>query len=338
MVFVMSMTLFGITWSYLQALYFFPLLIAAIILMTRRYQMVARVIASFKSQRQKLLFSHNLRTRSLIKLILMCMGLTALFLTLLHPQWGKKEENIVQEGRDLFIALDISRSMLAQDIKPNRLTCAKQKIKRLTELLDCERVGLLLFSGSSFVQCPLTHDYGAFHMFLDTVDAETISSGTTALDQAINKVVTIFGSMPAKKNKLLVIFTDGEDFSSNLADIKQKAQAIGLHIFTIGVGTAQGAPIPLFDERGKQQGVQHDAKGAIVISRMNEGILKTLSRDTGAQYIKSTPNNTDIERLVEIVHAYEKEKLEDKKFERSEEQYPWFLCMSFICFILEWIL
>jgi Ca-activated chloride channel family protein len=332
------MTLFGITWAYTRAFYFFPLLIAALVIMVRRYHRVIHIIAAFKSKRQSALFSHNLRIRSLIKLILMSVGLATLFLTLLHPQWGKKEEKIVQEGRDLFIALDISRSMLAQDIKPHRLACAKEKIKRLTELLDCERAGLLLFSGSSFVQCPLTQDYSAFHMFLDTVDAETISSGTTALDQAINKVISIFSSMPAKKNKLLVIFTDGEDFSSNLSGIKQKAQEIGLHIFTIGVGTTQGAPIPLFDEHGKHKGVQHDAKGAIVISRINEGILKTLSRDTGAQYIKATADHSDVERLVAAVHAYEKEKLEDKKFERSEEQYPWFLLVSFICFLIEWIL
>ena len=244
----------------------------------------------------------------------------------------------MQEGRDLFIALDVSRSMLARDYEPDRLNFAKKKIKRLLHTLDCERVGLLLFSGTAFVQCPLTSDHAAFTMFLDSVDVETISSGTTALDLAIKKVLEAFGQNPDRKNKLLVLYTDGEDFSSNLAGVKRQAHQEGLHIFTMGVGTPEGAPIPLLDEKGKPKGHQLDQKGAVVISRLNEGILHTLAADSGGAYIRLTQDDTDIKALMRQVQQFEKEQLEDKKFATLEEQYPYFLLISLISFALEWLL
>lgn len=335
----MSIYLFGIMWTYTYVPFYLLMFACALALIIWRYKAQERLITLLSSrQHQRVMFKHYSPSLFILKPILYAVGLFFIFLTLLHPQWNKKEESVEQEGRDLLIALDISRSMLAQDIKPDRLQCAQQKIKKLLSMLSCERVGLMLFSGAPFVQCPLTTDYGAFHMFLDSIDAETVSSGTTALDAAINKALAVFSSMPHKKNKLLVIFTDGEDFSSNLAHVKQKAKEIGLHIFTIGIGSTQGAPIPVFDERGNHKGMQRDEKGTIVMSRLNEGILRTLSNDTGAHYIKTTTDDHDLELLVSAVQRYDKEKFEEKKFARYEEQYPYFLFISLICFALEWIL
>jgi Ca-activated chloride channel family protein len=252
--------------------------------------------------------------------------------------WNKKEETVEQEGRDLFIALDISRSMLAPDCLPNRLMCAKSKIKKLLPMLSCERVGLILFSGSSIIQCPLTTDYGAFLMFLEAIDAETVSAGTTALDQAIAKAMDAFGLMKDKKNKLLVIFTDGEDFSSNLAGIKQDAIKKGLHIFTVGVGTQEGAPIPLYDAYGKQIGHQLDDRGNVVITHLNEGILRSVAQDSGSIYLTLTTDDSDLRSLVRAVTSFEKEKIEDKKISMLEDQYHYFLLISLFCLLLEWIL
>lgn len=291
---------------------------------------------------QKVVRTLSLRNASLvrqgIKLTLMLIGLLFIWLALLRPQWDQKETIVHQEGRDLLIALDISRSMLAQDCLPNRLECAKQKIKELVKRLSCERVGLILFSGSTFMQCPLTTDYSAFYMFLDQIDAETISSGTTALDQAIKKALNAFKSCGNRKTKLLVLFTDGEDFSSNLTNIKQEAMDYGMTIFTFGVGTAQGAPIPLFDEDGNQIGHQLDKKGGVVISRLNEGILTSLSHDSGGTYIKMSDDDTDIHDLLANVRRFEKDSLDDKKISLFEEQYPLFVAISFGCLALEWLL
>jgi len=276
--------------------------------------------------------------KQFFKSILMVIGILFLCLALLRPQWNKSEETIMQEGRDLYIALDISRSMLATDCTHNRLVFAKDKIKSLIKKLSCERVGLILFSGSAFVQCPLTSDYSAFNLYLDAVDAELISSGTTALDQAIAQALMSFESMPDRKNKLLVLFTDGEDFSQNLHNIKQQAADAHLSIFTIGVGTSEGAPVPLFDAHGVLIGHQKDAHGGVVISRLNEGILRTLSADAGGTYIRATDNDYDITHFVKAVHAFEKEQLAERKHSKYEDQYHYFLLISFICFALEWLL
>lgn len=284
-------------------------------------------------------FLRNISSRKqLLKCILIYMGSFFLCIALLRPQWDKSEETIMQEGRDLYIALDISRSMLATDCAPNRLTFAKEKIKKLVKKLSCERIGLILFSGSAFVQCPLTSDYGAFYLYLDTVDAELISSGTTALDQAIAQALASFASTPDRKSKLVVLFTDGEDFSQNLHDIKKEATESGLSIFTIGIGTPEGAPVPLFDAHGKLIGHQKDAHGGVVISRLNEGILRSLSQDAGGNYIRAVDNDDDIATFIRSVHSFEKEQLAERKHSRYEDQYHYFLLVSFICFALEWLL
>lgn len=273
-----------------------------------------------------------------IKVTLLTMGLIFLCLALLRPQWDQQEETIEQQGRDIFIALDVSRSMLAKDVKPNRLELAKKKVKQLLKQLESERVGLILFSGSTFIQCPLTSDYDAFYMYLDQIDVETISSGSTAIDQAIRKALQAFSVTPNKKSKLLLLLTDGEDFSSNLAGVKQQAQKEGMSIFALGLGTQEGAPVPVVDERGNHQGYQKDKKGNVVISRLNEGILANLAHDSGGTYVHAIQDKSDLKRIVQSVQKFEKEFFEDKTVKTAQEQYHYFLLVSFFCFALEWIL
>lgn len=324
-------------WHYL--IYAVLIMILFFIMMRIYQQRHNRAINSLSStQWRSLVLINYSRKKQIKKYCLYLCGIALLCIALLRPAWGTIEEKIEQEGRDLFIALDISRSMLAQDYQPNRLEFAKTKIKSLLNYLRCERIGLILFSGSTIVQCPLTTDYAAFFMFLDQLDAETISSGTTALDQAIKKALEVFSAMPNKKSKLLVIFTDGEDFSSNLADIKKQALDIGMNIFTLGVGTPEGAPIPVVDERGRAHGHQRDAKGSIVISHLNEGILTTLARDSGGIYLRAQQDDSDLKTLVRHLESFEKEKFDDKKVSTEQERYYFFVALALLCFILEWFL
>jgi len=336
----MSINVFGITWGQPGNLVLIiPLLVIATAIIVYRIIRSKRAVKTLSSGAWgKKFLLHFSSGRLYIKAFLSIIGTGFLLITLLHPQWNKKEQIVAQKGRDLFIALDVSRSMLAADCAPNRLECAKAKIKKLVQSLSCERVGLLLFSGTAFIQCPLTSDYGAFFTFLDAVDVETIASGTTALDQVIKKVLEAYGSMEARKTKLLAIFTDGEDFSSNLQQIKQQAQDQKLHIFTVGVGTTQGAPIPQLNEHGKQIGHIKDKKGSVVISHLNEGILYNVSESSGGTYVPISSDDSDVKKIVRQVSSFEKEQLEDKKFATIDEQYPYFLFVSFICFILEWFL
>ena len=335
----MNTNYFDIHWAGLENLSYVPLLVIALLFIGYRiYRLNYAYTVLAARPWRRLLIGHTSLGRSIIKSCLLAVGMIFLFGAVLRPQWNKKEQIVVQEGRDLLIALDVSRSMLAQDVEPNRLEFAKQKIRQLVHSLSCERVGLILFSGSTFMHCPLTKDYAAFFMFLDHIDAETISAGTTALDQAIALALKTYSSMADRKNKLLVLFTDGEDFSVNLTGIKEQAREQGLNICAVGIGTMQGAPIPIIDAHGRQQGHQKDDKGSIVISRLNETMLAHLAQEAGGTYVHATNDANDINAIVSYIEKKEKEKFDDLKISAYEEQYPYFLMVSFACFLLEWII
>ena len=335
----MKKTLFGITLAAFENIWVLGCAIIVIIGLWFYYHNYQKnIIKLVVKQWQKLMIPAYFHYKFIIKAIVFAVGILFLAFALLRPQWGQKEEVIQQEGRELFIGLDISRSMLATDIKPTRLTFAKTKIKKLVQMLSADRVGLLVFASDAIVQCPLTRDTAAFNLFLDSIDVETISAGSTALDQALSKIVGLFADMPTRKNKLAVLFTDGEDFSSNLSLIKEQARQQGVHIFTYGVGTEQGAPVPLINDTGQIIGHQKDQQGNVVFSRLNQGILQALSRESGGIYIAPTQQNEDLESLVAHVERYEKEKFDDKQMHTQEERYPYFLGISFFCFLIEWLL
>lgn len=299
--------------------------------------MLAIRILSSSRLRPVVLHNASLARRA-IKYSLSLIGFISLLFAILQPQWNKKEEQVEQQGRDLLIAVDISRSMLCGDEKPNRLEFAKQKIKKILYNLKCERVGLIVFAGEAVIQCPLTIDYGAFFMFLDNLDVATISSGTTTIDGAIHVALGIFEAMPEKKTKLLCLFTDGEDFSTNLAGVKDKAASQKLSIFTFGIGSGNGAPVPIYDNQGKNIGFEKDDKGGVVMSKLNEGILKNLSEQTGGKYIHVTRDERDVQKFIGLVESFEKDKMGNHSFERYQQQYPYFIAVSFLCFGLEWLL
>lgn len=332
------MNWFGIHWAALSYGWAAIFTILCVVLYLYRPHKVRAAIALIAGTWRSLTINNYVPYKQTIKAILYGTGMLFLLIGLLRPQWSKREDTIAQEGRDLLIALDISRSMLATDVVPNRLEAAKKKIKQLLALLNCERVGLILFSGSAFVQCPLTSDYAAFHMFLDHVDVETISSGTTALDTALQKAIDAFNAGTERKSKLCIIFTDGEDFSSNLRAVKHEVVAQNLCVCTVGVGTAEGAPIPLYDDEGNQIGHQKDMKGNVVISHLNDGILHALAQDAGGVYQSITPDLSDMRTLVRYISSFEKDYFEDKKVSSYYDRYPIFVVISLLCFAVEWVL
>ncbi len=333
----MRKTFLNIVWTSCQNWYvFIGAIVIAILAWFAFYKKRALVTQLVKPQWQSIILKHYSEWRVALRLIVWVIAFFGVCCALLQPQWGKKDEVVAQEGRELFIALDVSRSMLAEDVKPNRLAFAQSKIKRLLQLLPSERVGLMIFAGVPIVQCPLTRDTGLFSMFLNQVDADTISTGTTALDQVIAKTVTTFERMETRKNKILVIFTDGEDFSQQLSQVRQKALEAGLHVFTYGVGTEQGAPVPVLKE-GKVVSFEKNEQGNVVLTKLNEGILRSLSVETGAQYISPTQTDDDLQLLVKKVEEYEKETFEDRQLSVYEDRYPFFLVVSLCALLLEWL-
>jgi len=335
----MTITACGINFAaYENITYFYIIIGVFFLLLYQVLQWKKRVNNLVVHRYVSQILLHASLYKKICKMVLLLIGITCIIATLLRPQWDKKEQKVAQEGRDLLIAIDISRSMLAQDLKPNRLNFAKEKIKKLLYNLSCERVGLIVFSSSTFMQCPLTTDFGAFLMFLDKLDVDTISHGTTAIDQAIKEGLRVFESDSAKKTKLLIVFTDGEDFSTDLQGVKDKAVQEGLSICTVGVGTPQGAPVPIIDKSGKQSGWEKDEQGNVIMSCLNENLLTSLAQQAGGKYVRAVQSDDDIKALIHTINRFEKDTFEDKTYESLQDQYPYFIAVSFFCFALEWIL
>jgi len=276
--------------------------------------------------------------RLMLRAVLMTIGLGSLAIALMQPQWGYKEMPVMQEGRDVLIALDVSGSMQAQDIKPSRLAFVKLKVRKLLERLRFERVGLILFSGTAFVQCPLTADYPTFLMFLEQVTTESISSGTTAIGSAVTKAVEVFNRSEKRKNKLLLLITDGEDFASHKRQLARLIKDEGVTVFAWGVGTEQGAPIPLYDARGTMTGYAKNKDGSVATSSLNEPFLQELSQSIGGQYERVTQDDGDITHIATALDAYEREQLEERTISHYHDRYPLFLLLTWFCFLLEWLL
>lgn len=324
-----------IYWGMLKVLYFIvPVIIGMFVLLVYKFNKRQRI----KKQLNSALFTKSNTLRDSIKLMLNMLALCAIGIGILRPQWGDQEELVKQEGRDLVFALDISRSMLAQDMQPNRLAFAKKKIKDLTASVPSERVGLILFAGSAFVYCPLTPDHKAFNNFLDTIESSMVSSGTTDIAQALEKAITLFDKRQAVQSKLLVMVTDGEDFSPHLEQVKEQASEKKITIYTMGIGTPEGAPVPVLDAYGQQAGYQQDERGEVVISRRNDALLSELSRASGALYIPASVDTTDITQLKKIINAREREKFDEKSIARKKERAYWCAAVAAACLLLEWIL
>lgn len=329
----------GIHWAGIDRIILLPLVAGIIFLLAKHVRHRLKVASQLTHSRHEGMFLKNFSAlRERYKFGLGAAALTLLFLALLLPQWGKHDEQVVQEGRDLLLVLDISRSMLAQDLRPNRLTFAKLKIRTLLSKLKAERIGLVLFSGSAFVHCPLTADYNAFLLFLEQVEVEQFSLGTTAIDNALLQAMQVFGQSKTRKNKLVVLMTDGEDFSQNLSQVKRLATEQNISLFTLGVGTPEGAPVPKFDRAGNQVGHETDATGATAVTKLNEPLLQEIAKELRGNYIKMRQDDNDIDELVGIVQKYEKEQFSEQKVSLYEHQYHWFLLGAFICLLLEWLL
>lgn len=328
-----------LVWGALERMWLAPFFVVA----------AAAVIFGYITYRRRLkVLAHALHVRSMLpgyapwrgatKLVLLLVAIVSLFLALLQPQWGRKEVSVQQEGRDILIALDISRSMQAKDVKPSRLSFVKLKIRKLLDKLSFERVGLILFSGSAFVQCPLTADYKTFLMFLEHVNTETISSGTTAIGTAVTKASEVFKRSKNRKNKLVLLITDGEDFVSNTKRIADQVRREGVTVLSWGVGTLEGAPVPLYDAYGRQQGHAKHKDGSLATSKLNEELLKDVSESIGGSYERVMQDDGDIVRIAEKLDQYEREHFDERNMSAYHDQYPWLLFVTWVCLAMEWLL
>ena len=268
----------------------------------------------------------------------MSFSYTFLVLALSRPQIGTTLEIVKRSGLDIMIGVDISASMLAEDIKPNRLLKAKHAVSSFVDRLEGDRVGLIAFAGDSFVQCPLTVDYAAAKLLLDALNIDTISQSGTEISQAIEVAAASF-NQEEDKYKVLVFFTDGEDHGKKPVEAARAAANQGIRIFCVGVGLPnQGTPIPLRQSNGKLQGYKHDRNGTPIVTKLEDALLREIVQLTGGNYYQATPGGAEIDRLLAALAAIEKREIEERQFTQYEDRFQYFLAFALLFLVWEFLL
>jgi len=272
--------------------------------------------------------------RHIIKNSLLVTSTLLIILAMARPQWGFEWQEMKRSGIDMLIAIDVSRSMLATDVKPNRLERSKFAIKDMVKKLNGDRIGLIAFAGTAFLQCPLTIDYNGFLLALDDLNVTSIPRGGTSMTAAIRQALdTLKGT--DKKYKTLVIITDGEDFEGDAIKAAADAAGEGMKIYCVGVGTPEGELIPAGFERG-DRAYMTDKGGNIVKTRLNEELLKKIAITTGGSYVKATQSDFGLGLLYDkSISLQEKRDIESKMKKRYEERYQIFLAAAIIILFLE---
>jgi Ca-activated chloride channel family protein len=276
--------------------------------------------------------------RQKAKAILMTLSYTFLVLALSRPQIGTTLEIMKRSGLDIMIGLDISASMLAEDIKPNRLLKAKHAISSFIDQLEGDRVGLIAFAGDSFVQCPLTIDYAAAKLLLDALNVDTISQSGTEINQAIKIAASSF-NQEEDKYKVLLFFTDGEDHGKRAIEAAKAAASQGIRIYCVGVGLPnQGTPIPLRQSNGELRGYKHDRNGKPIVTKLEDALLREIAQLTNGNYYQATPGEAEIDRLLAEFAAIEKRKIEERQFTQYEDRFQYFLAFALLFLVWEFLL
>ena len=254
-------------------------------------------------------------------------------LSLAGPQAGTRLEPVKITGSDVFIAIDLSQSMQAEDIRPSRFERAKIDALELLEQLKGDRVGLILFAGDAFVQCPLTVDYDAVSQFISSIDNETAVAGGTTLFAPLEVALDSIDP-EAGKYSILLLLTDGENTGPINNKIMRDLEKRGIKVFSVGIGTKDGAPIPLFDEDGRRVGYKKDASGQVVISRLSDEYLKEIAEKTDGYYFEAGEQMNEIYKFQATVNSMKKRELEMKQYTVYEERYQIPLALGILLVVL----
>ena len=266
------------------------------------------------------------------KFILLMLSFFFFIIGLANPQIGTKLEKVKRKGIEMMIALDVSNSMLAEDIKPNRLERAKRVVSQLIDKLHGDKIGLIVFAGKAYVQMPITVDYHAAKMFLQSINIGIVPVQGTAISEAISLGMQSF-SEKNEKSKILLLITDGENHEEEAIELTKKAKEQNIRIYTIGMGLPKGTPIPIYDRYGRKD-YKRDKEGNIVVTKLNEESLQKIAEASDGEYISA--NNLD--QLVEKINKMDKVTFEDKIYSDYESQFQYFFAIALFFLILEILL
>jgi len=263
--------------------------------------------------------------RQHIKFLLWVLSIAFIVLGLSNPQMGTRLQKVKRQGVDVVIALDVSKSMLAQDITPSRLERSKQFISKLLSRMADDRIALIIFAGNAYMQMPLTIDYSAAKLFLNTISTEIVPTQGTAIGEAIDLATQAFDPKE-EKFKTLIIITDGENHESGAIESAEQAQELGVLTYTVGVGDKDGAPIPIFRGNTKQiADYVRDKSGKTVTSKLNVEMLKDVAKAGNGQFFQLTNGTKEIDNILDELSGMEKKEFEDRVFTDYEDQFQWLL-------------
>ena len=271
--------------------------------------------------------------RPYVRAALSLSGVFFLILALTGPQFGAKLSMARRRGVDVMVALDVSRSMLARDVKPSRLERAKHQIGELLDRLGGDRVGLVVFAGQAFVQCPLTLDYGAVRMFLEVVKAGDVPVRGTAIGDAVRVAARCFDEKDPR-HKVIVLFTDGEDHAGRPVEAARAAYGKGVRLFVVGLGTPEGELIPERDEAGGVR-FHKDRRGRYVKTRLDEATLEKMALAADGAYFRSTLSGEELDEICRRISRMERKDLGSVRYTQYEERFQIPLFVAMVCFFAE---
>lgn len=263
-----------------------------------------------------------------VRLTLFSLGFFFFVIGLSRPQIGAKLKEHETKGAEIMIALDVSNSMLAEDYSPNRLERAKLAISRLVDKLRDDRIGLIVFAGNSFVQLPITTDYVSAKMFMNSISTESVPVQGTAIGEAINTAMRSFSSQ-SEKSRAIIVITDGENHEDDPVAAAKQAADMGVRVFTIGVGSPEGKPIPMDGELLK------DKDGNIVVTRLDEKVLQEVAQAGNGLYVRAGNSEFGLNPIIEDIRRMEDEKYSSIVFEEYDEQFMYFLAIALFFFVIE---
>jgi len=268
------------------------------------------------------------------KLLIELLAIALVVLALARPQWGFQWREVKRRGLDIMVVMDTSKSMLAEDVKPNRLQQAKWGVRDLVRQLSRDRVGLIAFSGGSFLQCPLTIDYAALLLTLDDLYAGIIPRGGTRISQALDLALESF-DYESDSDKVVILITDGEDTEGDPAAMTDELKRRGIRLYAIGVGTLAGEPIPIRNEEGRLD-FQKNREGNVVKSSLQESGLQKLALATGGIYVRSAPGDFGFERIIsQGIEKLKRSELESRMAKDFEDRFYWFIAAALILLAAE---
>ena len=271
--------------------------------------------------------------KSSLKFIVLCLAISFLVIGLINPKIGTKLETIKREGVDIVFAIDVSKSMLAEDVAPNRLEKSKQLVTQIINNLASDRVGIIAYAGKAFPQLPITTDYASAKMFLQSMNTDMLSSQGTAIDEAIQLSRNYFDD-EEQTNRVLIIISDGEDHNNLSVDLAEAASKEGIKIYTIGVGSEKGGPIPL-KRNGVLMSYKKDLGNETVITKLNEETLRLIANEAKGRYINGSQTADVVQQIRDILSAMDKKEFEAKEFAEYKDQFQWFLGIGLFFLILD---